>query len=131
MGVANALAVVITFCACQHAVAAPPSESWHQPEGGRTKVLYVLECEGPAEWQAVPVDEPVVNWIRELKDRLTAHIERPDGEDLTVRFQRNPLHTQTHKRSRRYNQSLLLNRTIRHTVLHATHFALLNLISVV
>ena len=50
-----------------------------------SKVLYVLECEGPQEWQAVPAHEAVVRWVGDLKDRLTVHAGRPEGEDLAVK----------------------------------------------
>ena len=50
----------------------------------RTKVLYVLECEGVPEWQAIPAGAEAVNWVRNLKDRLTICQEHPDGEDVTV-----------------------------------------------
>ena len=50
------------------------------------KVMYILECEGVQEWQAVPAEEAVVSWVGELKDRLTVHKGNPEGEDLTVRL---------------------------------------------
>lgn len=48
------------------------------------QILYVLECEGPQEWQLVNATDTVVPWMRDLKDRLTVSDDRPDGEDLMV-----------------------------------------------
>ncbi|KAL0049946.1 hypothetical protein WJX82_001365 [Trebouxia sp. C0006] len=48
------------------------------------RVLYVLECEGSAEWQPVPAENPVVSWVQHMKDRLTMHSGNPEGEDLTI-----------------------------------------------
>lgn len=50
------------------------------------KILYVLESEGAPEWQAIPAKHAAVSWVGHLQDRLTISFERPQGEDLTVRF---------------------------------------------
>lgn len=51
---------------------------------GRPQVLYVLECEGVPEWQAIRAGDEAVDWVRRLKDRLTVSQQLPDGEDVTV-----------------------------------------------
>lgn len=85
----QALAVVFIACVCyQSAVHLVPETiadtSAEQASSHGLKVLYVLECEGHAEWQDVPAEDPVVAWVQQLTDRLTLHTGRPDGEDLTV-----------------------------------------------
>ena len=87
----QALAGLFIFCVCyQSAVRLVPETIADNPVKQASnsrhglKVLYVLECEGHAEWQAVPHEDPVVAWVQTLTDRLTLHTERPDGEDLTV-----------------------------------------------
>ena len=93
MVLAQALTLVIGLWACHRvAVQLAPDFNWVPNILGQDwvashegpKVLYVLECEGHAEWQAVPAEEAVVSWVRDLKDRLTFHKDRQDGEDLTV-----------------------------------------------
>ena len=59
-------------------------EAVRQEAQDAPKLLYVLECEGAQEWQAVPAEDRVVSWVEDLKDRLTFSLERPLGEDITV-----------------------------------------------
>lgn len=59
-------------------------ETVRQEAQDAPKILYVLECEGAQEWQAVPAEDLVVSWVEDLKDRLTLSPERPLGEDITV-----------------------------------------------
>lgn len=93
MSVAQALAVVVVICAyyfyevqvVPYTLAGIPNG--HAAQSGlSTRVLYVLECEGSAEWQSVPAAKPVVSWVQHMKDRLTMHSGNPEGEDLTVRI---------------------------------------------
>ncbi len=91
MSVTQALAVAVVICACYfYEVQVMPYTlagiaGGHSTQSGySTGVLYVLECEGSAEWQPVPAEQPVVNWVQHMKDRLTMHSGNPEGEDLTV-----------------------------------------------
>ena len=93
MSVAQALAVAVVICACYfYEVQLVPYTlagiaSGHSAQHGHSaRVLYVLECEGSAEWQPVPAETPVVSWVQHMKDRLTKHSGNPEGEDLTVRI---------------------------------------------
>ena len=82
---------VITLWLCQVCLRNAETDP---PEGGkinlrrtsRSQVMYVLECEGVPEWQAIPAEAAAVEWVRELKDRMTINAEHPDGEDLKVRI---------------------------------------------
>ena len=92
MSVAQALAVAVVICAGYfYEVQVMPYTlagitSGHAAQSGHSaRVLYVLECEGSAEWQPVPAEKPVVSWVQHMKDRLTMHSGNPEGEDLTVR----------------------------------------------
>ena len=60
------------------------AEVCHQEAQDASHVLYVLECEGAQEWQAISADHAAVSWVADLKDRLTISVERPHGEDVTV-----------------------------------------------
>ena len=53
-----------------------------------SQILYVLECEGAQEWQAISAEHTAVSWVADLKDRLTTSPERPHGEDVTVKSPR-------------------------------------------
>ena len=87
MSVAQALAVAVVICACYfYEVRVMPYTLAGIASGhSGHRVLYVLECEGSAEWQPVPAENPVVSWVQHMKDRLTMHSGNPEGEDLTVR----------------------------------------------
>ena len=87
MSVAQALAVAVVICAGYfYEVQVMPYTLAGITSGhSGHRVLYVLECEGSAEWQPVPAENPVVSWVQHMKDRLTMHSGSPDGEDLTVR----------------------------------------------
>ena len=52
------------------------------------QILYVLECEGAQEWQAISAEHTAVSWVADLKDRLTFCPEQPLGEDITVKSAR-------------------------------------------
>ncbi len=91
MSVAQALAVAVVICACYFYEVQVVPYTWagiaiiHPAKlGNSARVLYVLECEGAAEWQPVPAETPVVSWVQHMKDRLTMHSGNPEGEDLTV-----------------------------------------------
>ena len=95
VAIAKALTVLIALLACRWSLTyvAPDFRLSSALFAGRwgaakvaPKVLYILECEGAQEWQAVPAEEAVVSWVCELKDRLTVHKGNPEGEDLTVRL---------------------------------------------
>ena len=93
MSVAQALAVAVVICACYfYEVQLVPytlagiASGRSAQHGHSARVLYVLECEGSAEWQPVPAETPVVSWVQHMKDRLTKHSGNPEGEDLTVRI---------------------------------------------
>ena len=93
MSVAQALAVAVVICAFYfYEVQVVPCTlagiaSGHSAQPGHSaSVMYVLECEGSAEWQPVPAEKPVVRWVQHMKDRLTMHSGNPEGEDLTVRI---------------------------------------------
>ena len=64
------------------------AEIFRQEAQDAPHVLYVLECEGAQEWQAIPADHAAVSWVADLKDRLTISVDRPHGEDVTVTFTR-------------------------------------------
>ena len=60
------------------------AENFRQAAQDAPQILYVLECEGAQEWQAVSAEDFAVSWVADLKDRLTISPERPLGEDVTV-----------------------------------------------
>lgn len=50
-----------------------------------TDVLLVFEYDGVFDWEAVRAgDTAVIEWIRDLSDRLTESSVNPDGQDLMV-----------------------------------------------
>lgn len=69
---------------------------WRRAEAAdhaAVKILYVLECEGVPEWQAISAEYAAVSWVGDLKDRLTISSKRPHGEDVTVTTRKPALDT--------------------------------------
>ena len=76
---------VVSFALC----AAVPLRGGQTAPLARPDVLLVFEYDGVFDWEAVRVGDTattsLIEWIRDLPDRLTESSVNPDGQDLMVR----------------------------------------------